>query len=137
MAAKEKETKDYNSNGLGRRKSSVARVYLSEGTGKIVINKRDIKHYFPKATNRYVVNQPLLLLKVSDKYDFNINVKGGGTTGQAGAIRLGISRALVELDPNIRPELKKAGFLTRDSRKVERKKAGLKGARARFQFSKR
>lgn len=137
MAAKEKDGKNYNSNGLGRRKSSVARVYLSEGSGKIVINKRDIKNYFPKATNRYVVNQPLLLLKVSDKYDFNINVKGGGTTGQAGAIRLGISRALVVLDPNIRAELKKAGFLTRDSRKVERKKAGLKGARARFQFSKR
>ena len=137
MAAKEKDIKAYVSNGLGRRKSSVARVYLSEGSGKIVINKRDIKNYFPKATNRYVVNQPLMLLKLSDKYDFNINVKGGGTTGQAGAIRLGISRALVELDPNIRGELKKAGFLTRDPRKVERKKAGLKGARARFQFSKR
>ena len=137
MAAKEKDIKAYVSNGLGRRKSSVARVYLSEGSGKIVINKRDIKNYFPKATNRYVVNQPLMLLKLSDKYDFNINVKGGGTTGQAGAIRLGISRALVELDPNIRGELKKAGFLTRDPRKVERKKAGLRGARARFQFSKR
>ncbi len=137
MAAKEKDSKAYVSNGLGRRKSSVARVYLSEGSGKIVINKRDIKNYFPKATNRYVVNQPLMLLKLSDKYDFNINVKGGGTTGQAGAIRLGISRALVELDPNIRGELKKAGFLTRDPRKVERKKAGLRGARARFQFSKR
>ncbi len=137
MAAKEKESKAYVSNGLGRRKSSVARVYLAEGTGKIVINKRDIRSYFPKATNRYVVNQPLLLLKLSDKYDFNINVKGGGTTGQAGAIRLGIARALVELDPNMRSELKKAGFLTRDPRKVERKKPGLRGARARFQFSKR
>tara|TARA_Y100001954_G_C15821065_1_gene609964 strand:- start:4617 stop:5030 length:414 start_codon:yes stop_codon:yes gene_type:complete len=137
MAAKEKESKAYVSNGLGRRKSSVARVYLAEGTGKIVINKRDIRSYFPKATNRYVVNQPLLLLKLSDKYDFNINVKGGGTTGQAGAIRLGIARALVELDPNVRGELKKAGFLTRDPRKVERKKPGLRGARARFQFSKR
>ena len=137
MAAKEKESKGYVSNGLGRRKSSVARVYLAEGTGKIVINKRDIRSYFPKATNRYVVNQPLLLLKLSDKYDLNINVKGGGTTGQAGAIRLGIARALVELDPNVRSELKKAGFLTRDPRKVERKKPGLRGARARFQFSKR
>ena len=137
MAAKEKESKAYVSNGLGRRKSSVARVYLAEGTGKIVINKRDIRSYFPKATNRYVVNQPLLLLKLSDKYDFNINVKGGGTTGQAGAIRLGIARALVGLDPNVRGELKKAGFLTRDPRKVERKKPGLRGARARFQFSKR
>ena len=137
MAAKEKESKAYVSNGLGRRKSSVARVYLAEGTGKIIINKRDIRSYFPKATNRYVVNQPLLLLKLSDKYDFNINVKGGGTTGQAGAIRLGIARALVELDPNVRGELKKAGFLTRDPRKVERKKPGLRGARARFQFSKR
>ena len=137
MAAKEKESKAYVSNGLGRRKSSVARVYLAEGTGKIVINKRDIRSYFPKATNRYVVNQPLLLLKLSDKYDFNINVKGGGTTGQAGAIRLGIARALVGLDPNVRGELKKAGFLTRDPRKVERKKPGLRGARARFQVSKR
>ena len=136
MAAKEKESKAYVTNGLGRRKSSVARVYLAEGTGKIVINKRDIRSYFPKATNRYVVNQPLLLLKLSDKYDFNINVKGGGTTGQAGAIRLGIARALVDLDPNVRGELKKAGFLTRDPRKVERKKPGLRGARARFQFSK-
>ena len=136
MAAKEKESKAYVSNGLGRTKSSVARVYLAEGTGKIVINKRDIRSYFPKATNRYVVNQPLLLLKLSDKYDFNINVKGGGTTGQAGAIRLGIARALVDLDPNVRGELKKAGFLTRDPRKVERKKPGLRGARARFQFSK-
>ena len=137
MAAKEKESKAYVSNGLGRRKSSVARVYLAEGTGKIVINKRDIRSYFPKATNRYVVNQPLLLLKLSDKYDFNINVKGGGTTGQAGAIRLGIARALVELDPNMRPELKKAGFLTRDPRKVERKKPGLAKARKSKQFSKR
>ena len=137
MAAKEKESKAYVSNGLGRRKSSVARVYLAEGTGKIVINKRDIRSYFPKATNRYVVNQPLLLLKLSDKYDFNINVKGGGTTGQAGAIRLGIARALVELDPNVRGELKKAGFLTRDPRKVERKKPGQKKARKKFQFSKR
>jgi small subunit ribosomal protein S9 len=134
MAAK---GKTYDAQSIGRRKTSVARVYVLEGKGAILINKRDIKEYFPKATNRYMVNQPLNLLKVSDRYDIKINVDGGGTSGQAGAIRLGISRALVKLDPTIRAELKKAGFLTRDPRKVERKKAGLAGARRRFQFSKR
>ncbi|MDC1173796.1 30S ribosomal protein S9 [Bacteriovoracaceae bacterium] len=130
--------KTYNSHAVGRRKSSVARVYVSEnGNGGIKINKRDIKDYFPKGTNRYVVNQPLNLLKLADKYDINVNVKGGGTTGQAGAIRLGVARALIKLDPTLRVELKKAGFLTRDSRKVERKKPGLAGARKKFQFSKR
>ena len=132
------KAKTYSAHTVGRRKSSVARVYLSDnGSGKMTINKRDVKEYFPKATDRYVVNQPLNLLKLLDKYDFNINVQGGGTTGQAGAIRHAISRALLKLDATVRAELKKAGFLTRDSRKVERKKPGQPGARKRFQFSKR
>ena len=129
--------KTYDSQAVGRRKSSVARIYLASGKGSITINKREIKDYFPKGTSRYVVNQPLSLLKLTDKYDININVKGGGTTGQAGACRLGIARAILKLDPTLRGELKKAGFLTRDSRKVERKKAGLAGARKKFQFSTR
>jgi small subunit ribosomal protein S9 len=129
--------KTYDAQSVGRRKSAVARIYMASGTGKITINKRDIKEFFPKGTSRYVVNQPLNLLKVSDKYDININVKGGGFTGQAGAIRLGVARAMLKLDPTTRAELKAAGFLTRDSRKVERKKYGRKGARAKFQFSKR
>jgi len=134
MAAK---GKTYDANAVGRRKTAVARVYLAKGTGKILINKRTLDEYFPKGTDRYVVNQPLELLKIKDKYDLVVNVKGGGTTGQAGAIRLGLTRAIITLDPAARPEVKKAGFVTRDSREVERKKAGLKGARARFQFSKR
>jgi len=130
--------KTYEAHAVGRRKSSVARIYVaSVGKGNITVNKRTLNDYFPKGTNRYVVNQPLNLLKVADKYEIKINVRGGGTTGQAGAIRLGIARALIKLDPTLRPDLKKAGFLTRDSRKVERKKAGLRGARAKFQFSKR
>ena len=129
--------KTYKTQTVGRRKSSVARVYLADGSGKITINKREFKDYFPKATSRYVVEQPLNLMEVADKYDININVKGGGTTGQAGAIRLGIARALLELNASDRGELKKAGFLTRDARKVERKKYGLAGARKSFQFSKR
>lgn len=129
--------KTYDTHSVGRRKTSVARIYVSGGNGKIIVNKRELKDYFPKGTNRYVVNQPLNLMKIADKYDIKINVAGGGTTGQAGAIRLGIARALIKLDPTLRPELKAAGFLTRDPRKVERKKAGLRGARARFQFSKR
>lgn len=128
---------DYEAQSVGRRKSSVARVYIKNGSGKVIINKKDIKEYFPKATCRYICNQPFNLLKIGDQYDLVVNVRGGGTTGQAGAIRLGISRVLAKLDPNTRPELKKAGFLTRDARKVERKKAGLAGARRRFQFSKR
>jgi small subunit ribosomal protein S9 len=135
MAAK---GKTYDAHTVGRRKSSVARVYLSDtGKGSVTINNRDIKDYFPKATDRYVVNQPLNLLKVAEKYDLKINVRGGGTTGQAGAIRLGVARAILKLDPTVRGELKQAGFLTRDPRKVERKKAGQPGARKRFQFSKR
>ena len=130
-------SKKWDIHTIGRRKSSVARVYLAKGTGKILVNKRSLNDYFPKATSRYVVNQPVNLLKLSDKYDVKINVQGGGTTGQAGACRLGIARALVKIDPELRGELKKAGFLTRDPRKVERKKPGQRGARARFQFSKR
>ena len=135
MAAK---GKTYDAHTVGRRKSSVARVYLSgSGKGSVTINTRDIKDYFPKATDRYVVNQPLNLLKLVEKYDLKINVRGGGTTGQAGAIRLGVARAILKLDPTVRGELKQAGFLTRDPRKVERKKPGQPGARKRFQFSKR
>lgn len=129
--------KTYNAQAVGRRKSSVARVYIAEGKGEIVVNRRKLSDYFHKATDRYVVRQPLALLDVSDKYDILINVKGGGSTGQSGAVRLGISRALVNLDGNLISLLRKAGFLTRDSRKVERKKAGLRGARRKFQFSKR
>lgn len=132
------KAKTYSAHTVGRRKSSIARVYVSEsGSGKMTINKRDVKEYFPKATDRYVINQPLNLMKVADKYDFNINVCGGGTTGQAGAIRHAITRALIALDATSRSELKKAGFVTRDPRKVERKKPGQPGARKRFQFSKR
>jgi small subunit ribosomal protein S9 len=134
MAAK---GKTYDAHAVGRRKTSVARVYIAEGSGKIIVNKREVKEYFPKGTNRYVVNQPLNLLKQLDKFDIKINVAGGGTTGQAGAIRLGISRAILKIDPTVRGELKKAGFLTRDPRKVERQKSGMRGARAKYQFSKR
>lgn len=129
--------KTYIAHAVGRRKSSIARVYVSEGTGKITVNKREFTNYFPKATSRYVVEQPLNLIGVSDKYDININVQGGGITGQAGAIRLGVARALVALSESDRSELKKAGFLTRDARKVERKKYGKAGARKSYQFSKR
>ena len=131
------KAKTYDVHTIGRRKSAVARVYVSRGTGKIVINTRDLTNYFPKATSRYIVNQPLNLMKVSESYDFKINVKGGGVTGQAGAIRLGIARAILKLNPSSRPELKLAGFLTRDARKVERKKPGKSGARKSYQFSKR
>ena len=137
MVDKEKKGKSWDAQAIGRRKSSVARVYVRAGSGKVIINKRDIRDYFPKATNRYVVNQPLSLLKSNDKYDIYVNVSGGGTTGQAGAIRLGISRAMLEMDSSVRKDLKAEGFLTRDPRKVERKKAGMRGARANFQFSKR
>lgn len=134
MAAK---GKTWDANTVGRRKSAVARIYIAEGSGKIIVNKRDLTQYFGQATSRYIVNQPLNLMKVADKFDIKVNVKGGGPTGQAGAIRLGIARAILKLDPSSRAELKAAGFLTRDSRKVERKKPGLKGARAKYQFSKR
>ena len=127
-------TKNY---GTGRRKSSVARVYLVPGTGKITINKRDIDEYFGLDTLKVIVRQPLVATETSDKFDVLVNVKGGGYTGQAGAIRHGISRALLTVDGDYRPVLKKAGFLTRDPRMKERKKYGLKGARRAPQFSKR
>ncbi len=129
--------KMYDVHAVGKRKTAVARVYMVEGTGKVIVNKREIKNYFTRGTNRFVAEQPLKLLEVENKYDVVINVKGGGNTGQAGAVRLGISRALCKLSLDYRPELKKAGFLTRDARKVERKKYGLRGARRAFQFSKR
>jgi small subunit ribosomal protein S9 len=132
-----KKGKTYLSNSVGRRKSSVARVYIAEGSGKIMVNKRDILDYFPKATSRYVINQPLNLVDLKDKYDININVFGGGITGQSGAIRLAISRGLIKINAELRGDLKQAGFLTRDARKVERKKYGLAGARKSYQFSKR
>ena len=123
--------------GTGRRKSSVARVYLTPGSGKITINKRDIDDYFGLETLKVVVRQPLELTGTVGKFDVLVNVKGGGFTGQAGAIRHGISRALLEADGEYRPQLKAAGFLTRDPRMKERKKYGLKGARRAPQFSKR
>ncbi len=131
------KAKTYDLHTIGRRKTAVARVYVSRGSGKIFINSRDVANYFPKATSRYIVFQPLNLLKMNDNYDIKINVKGGGVTGQAGAIRLGIARALLKLAPNSRGDLKAAGFLTRDARKVERKKYGKSGARKSYQFSKR
>jgi len=124
-------------NALGRRKSAVARVYISEGKGKITINNRDLNDYFPTGILQYVVLQPLNLLGVAGQYDVNVNLDGGGITGQAEALRLGISRALLEINPESRPALKHAGFLTRDPREVERKKPGQPKARKRFQFSKR
>ena len=127
-------TKNY---GTGRRKSSVARVYLVPGTGKITINKRDIDEYFGLDTLKVIVRQPLVATETSDKFDVLVNVKGGGYTGQAGAIRHGISRALLTVDGDYRPVLKKAGFLTRDPRMKERKKYGLKAARRAPQCSKR
>ena len=123
--------------GTGRRKSSVARVYLYPGTGKITINKRDMDEYFGLETLKLIVRQPLLLTETQDKFDVMVNVRGGGFTGQAGAIRHGISRALLQADEDYRPILKKAGFLTRDPRMKERKKYGLKAARRAPQFSKR
>ena len=123
-------------NAIGRRKSAVARVYLSEGTGKITINKRDITEFFPSAILQYVVKQPLQLLEVAEKYDIKANLDGGGYTGQSQALRLAIARALVKVNAEDKKQLK-AGFLTRDSRAVERKKPGQPKARRRFQFSKR
>ena len=123
--------------GTGRRKSSVARVYLTPGTGKIVINKKDMDEYFGLDTLKLIVNQPFVVTNTVGKFDVLVNVRGGGYTGQAGAIRHGISRALLEADAENRPSLKKAGYLTRDSRMKERKKSGLKAARRAPQFSKR
>ena len=122
---------------IGRRKTAVARVYLAEGKGKITINKKDIAAYFPTATLQYKVNQPLAMTNNDGNFDITVNVFGGGITGQAEAIRLGLSRAMCELDPENRLILKPEGLLTRDPRMVERKKFGQKKARKKFQFSKR
>ncbi len=132
--AKKKDNKFY---GTGRRKSSIARVYLVAGTGKVTINKRDMDDYFGLETLKLIVNQPFDVTSTQGKYDVLVNVHGGGFTGQAGAIRHGIARALCVADPDYRPVLKKAGLLTRDPRMKERKKYGLKAARRAPQFSKR
>jgi small subunit ribosomal protein S9 len=124
-------------NAIGRRKAAVARVLVSDGKGKITVNDRDYKEYFGAETLQYVVTQPLVALNVVDKYDINVNLDGGGVKGQAEALRLGITRALVILDPDNKPVLKANGFVTRDPREVERKKPGQPKARKRFQFSKR
>ena len=123
--------------GTGRRKKSIARVYMTPGTGKITINKRDIDDYLGLETLKLIVRQPLVATDTTDKFDIMVNVHGGGTTGQAGAIRHGISRALLKADIDYRPVLKKAGYLTRDPRMKERKNYGLKAARRAPQFSKR
>ena len=129
--------KSANYYGTGRRKKSIARVYLVSGNGNITINKRPIDEYFGLETLKVIVKQPLVATETADKFDVVVTVRGGGTTGQAGAIRHGISRALLEFDAELRPTLKKAGFLTRDPRMKERKKYGLKAARRAPQFSKR
>ncbi len=123
--------------GTGRRKTSVARVFVREGSGKIVVNGKDIAEYFPTEASVKVVHQPLLVTNYENKYDILISVVGGGVKGQAGACLHGIARALLQIDPDVRASLKANGFLTRDSRMVERKKYGQRGARRRFQFSKR
>ncbi|SHF05890.1 SSU ribosomal protein S9P [Mariniphaga anaerophila] len=124
-------------NTIGRRKSAVARIYVNEGKGNITINKRDFKEYFPTTTLQYIVTQPLNLVEAAEKYDIKVNLDGGGIKGQAEALRLAITRALMKIDPESRKELKAAGFVTRDPREVERKKPGQPKARKRFQFSKR
>ncbi|PLX17485.1 MAG: 30S ribosomal protein S9 [Salinivirgaceae bacterium] len=122
---------------IGRRKSAIARVYVSEGTGKITVNKRDYKEYFTTQNMQYLVEQPLRLLDKLTDYDIKVNLVGGGVFGQAEALRLGISRALVEINPDDKKQLKDQGFMVRDPREVERKKPGQKKARKKFQFSKR
>ncbi len=124
-------------NTLGRRKSSIARIYMKEGKGKITVNNRDYKEYFPTTTKQYVVKQAFKIVDEVDKYDITANIKGGGITGQAEALRLAISRALVKINPDYRPPLKAEGLLRRDPRMVERKKPGQPKARKKFQFSKR
>ena len=122
---------------IGRRKTSVARIYLSKGKDKVTVNGKDFKDYFPSEVLQIIVKQPLIITEQNNNFNININVFGGGLSGQAEAIRLSIARALVELDPESRPTLKAEGFLTRDSRMVERKKYGRRKARRAFQFSKR
>ena len=124
-------------NALGRRKAAIARVYVSEGSGNITINNRPLAVYFPSGILQYVVKQPIVKLGVDGKYDIKVNLKGGGSTGQAEALRLAIARAFVKIDPENKPALKSEGFMTRDPREVERKKPGRPKARKRFQFSKR
>ena len=124
-------------NALGRRKSSVARIFVTEGTGKITINKRDLTEYFPSPILQFVVKQPLALLDVAEKYDIKVNLDGGGFTGQSQALRLAIARARVKINPEDKKALRAEGFMTRDPREVERKKPGRPKARRRFQFSKR
>ena len=124
-------------NALGRRKSAIARVFVSEGTGKITINKRELAQYFPSSILQYVVKQPLTTLGVEEKYDIKVNLYGGGFTGQSQALRLAIARALVKINAEDKKALRGQGFLTRDAREVERKKPGRPKARRRFQFSKR
>ena len=123
--------------GTGRRKTSTARVFIKSGSGQIVVNDRPLDEFFGRETARMVVRQPLELTEMTDKFDIKVTVVGGGTTGQAGAIRHGITRALMEYDETLRPALRGAGYVTRDARKVERKKVGLRKARKRPQFSKR
>jgi small subunit ribosomal protein S9 len=123
--------------GTGRRKTAVARVYLRPGTGVVTVNRRNVDQYFSSEVLKMVIRQPLLLTETAGKFDVLVNVDGGGPSGQAGAIRHGLSRALIEYNPELRPRLKAAGLLTRDARKVERKKYGQPKARKRFQFSKR
>ena len=123
--------------GTGRRKSSTARVFLRAGKGSIVVNGRPLDEFFGRETSRMIVRQPLELTQMVEKFDINVTVEGGGITGQAGAIRLGIARALVEYNESLKPELRKAGLMTRDAREVERKKVGLHKARRATQFSKR
>jgi small subunit ribosomal protein S9 len=124
-------------NALGRRKAAVARVYVKEGSGKILINKRELETYFPSSILQYVVKQPLNKIGVVEQYDITINLQGGGYKGQSEAARLGIARALVKINPENKPALRSEGFMTRDPREVERKKPGRPKARKRFQFSKR
>lgn len=124
-------------NATGRRKNSIARVNMSSGAGSILVNDKTLDAYFPRETLRMIIKQPIELVGATGKHDISVKVEGGGLTGQAGAIRHGISRALVKMDADLRSRLKKEGFLTRDPREKERKKYGLKGARKRFQFSKR
>jgi small subunit ribosomal protein S9 len=123
--------------GTGKRKNAVARTRLYQGTGQILINERPYEEYFPRKTLQMIVQQALKLTKNADRFDIKVNVAGGGVAGQAQAVRHGIARALLTVDPELRGTLKRAGFLTRDARKKERKKYGQKGARARFQYSKR
>jgi len=121
----------------GRRKNAIARVWMKQGDGRFVVNKRSLEEYFPRETLQMIINQPLELTEMVGKLDVMVNVHGGGIAGQAGAVKHGLSKALLEVDQNLRSLLKRAGFLTRDSREVERKKYGQKKARKRFQFSKR